>query len=88
MAVVYIVYGRACWKQWTGYHARSRVEAMLRCLKAFGKRIAARDPDHQTAEIHIRIPLMNRVVALGTTEIVRVVRHQRGKWSTRFKPEF
>jgi len=64
--------GRAFWKRWTGYHARSRVEAKMRCLKAFGDRIMARDPDRQTAEIQIRVPLMNRSSALGTTEIVRV----------------
>ncbi|MEI4231660.1 hypothetical protein, partial [Roseovarius sp. D22-M7] len=29
-------------------------------------------PDCQTAEIHIRIALMNRFSALGTAEIVRV----------------
>jgi len=56
----------------TGYHARSRIEAKMRCLKAFGERIAARDPDRQTAEIQIRIALMNRFSALGTAEIVRV----------------
>ena len=41
-------------------------------LKAFGERIAARDPDRQTAEIQIRIALMNRFSALGTAEIIRV----------------
>ena len=65
-------YGRAFWKRWTGYHVRSRIEAKMRCLKAFGERIAARDPDRQTAEIQIRIALMNRFSALGTPEIVRV----------------
>ena len=65
-------FGRAFWKRWTGYHARSRIEAKMRCLKAFGERIAARDPNCQTAEIHIRIALMNRFSALGTAEIVRV----------------
>lgn len=65
-------YGRAFWKRWTGYHARSRIEAKMRCLKAFGERISARDPDRQTAEIHIRIALMNRFNVLGTAEIVRV----------------
>ncbi len=44
----------------------------MRCLKAFGERIAARDPDSQTAEIQIRIALMNRFSALGTAEIIRV----------------
>lgn len=65
-------YGRASWKRWTGYHSRSRVEAKMRCLKAFGERIAARDPDRQTAEIHIRVALVNRFNALGTAEVVRV----------------
>ena len=78
-------YGRAFWKRWTGYHVRSRIEAnplticgqivagqRMRCLKAFGDRIAARDPDRQTAEIQIRIALMNRFSALGTAEIIRV----------------
>lgn len=65
-------YGRAFWKRWTGYHARSRIEAKMRCLKAFGERIAARDPDRQTAEIQIRIAVMNRFAALGAAEIVRV----------------
>ena len=32
-------------------------------LKAFGDRISARDPDRQTAEIQIRIALMNRFSA-------------------------
>jgi hypothetical protein len=78
-------YGRAFWKRWTGYHARSRIEAnplmvckqttagqWMRCLKSFGERIAARDPDRQTAEIQIRIALMNRFNALGTAETIRV----------------
>ena len=41
-------------------------------LKSFGERIASRDPDRQTAEVHIRIALMNRFNALGTAEIERV----------------
>ena len=44
----------------------------MRCLKAFGERIDARDPDCQTAEVYIRIALMNRFSALGTAEIQRV----------------
>ena len=44
----------------------------MRCLKACAERIAASDPDRQTAEIRIRIAVMNRFSALGTAEIVRV----------------
>ena len=65
-------YGRAFWKRWTGYHVRSRIEAKMRCLKAFGERIAARHPDSQTAEIQIRVALINRFNAIGTAEIVRI----------------
>lgn len=43
-----------------------------------GERIASRDPDRQTAEIHIHIALMNRVNALGT-KIERVAWDDRGK---------
>ena len=42
------------------------------CLKSFGERIMAKDPDRQAAEIHTRIALMNRFSALGTAEITRV----------------
>lgn len=64
--------GRTIWKRWSGYHVRSRIEARMRNLKSFGERIASRDPDRQTAEIHIRVALMNRFNALGTAEIERV----------------
>lgn len=67
-------YGQAFWKRWTGYHARSRIEAKMRSLKAFGERISASDPDRRTAEIQIRVALMNRFSALGTAEIVRLDR--------------
>lgn len=54
------------------YHVRSRIEAQMRCLKAFGERISSRDPDRQAAEIHVRIALMNCFNALGTAMIKRV----------------
>lgn len=44
----------------------------MRCLKAFGERIASRDPDRQAAEVQIRIALINRFNALGSAEIERV----------------
>jgi len=50
-------FGRAIWKQWSGYHARSRVEARMRCLKAFVERISSRDTDRQTTDIHTGIDL-------------------------------
>ncbi len=65
-------FGWAFWKRLTGYHARSRIEAQMRRLKAFGERIASRDPDRQAAEIHTRVALMNRFSALGRAEIKRV----------------
>jgi 2-oxo-4-hydroxy-4-carboxy--5-ureidoimidazoline (OHCU) decarboxylase len=44
----------------------------MRRLKAFGERIASRDPDRQAAEIHTRIALVNRFPALGRAETARV----------------
>jgi hypothetical protein len=38
---------------------------MMRCLKAFRERIAAKHPDSQTAEVQIRIALINRFRAPG-----------------------
>lgn len=64
--------GRASWEPQNGYHVRSRAEAKMRCLKASEDRVAARDPDRNTAEIHIRVALINRFGALGTAEIVRL----------------
>jgi hypothetical protein len=65
-------FGRTLWKTWFGYHVRSRVEARMNCLKLFGERIMPRDPDRQTAEIQIRIAIMNRFSALGRAEIKAV----------------
>lgn len=50
----------------SGYHARSRTEAKLRCLKPFGERITSRNANFQSAEFHIRIVLMNNFDTLGT----------------------
>ena len=44
----------------------------MRRFKAFGERIASRDPNRQAAEIHTRVALMNRFSALGQAEITRV----------------
>lgn len=41
-------------------------------LKLFGERMMSRDPDRQTAEIQIRIAIMNRSSALGRAEIKAV----------------
>lgn len=42
----------------------------MRCLTAFGERIAARHPDRQTAEIQICVALINRFNVPGTAAIV------------------
>jgi hypothetical protein len=60
----------------------------MRCLRAFGERNAARHPDSQTAKIQIRITLMNRFSALGTTEMVRVAFTKWGKEAPRLKQTF
>ena len=47
-------------------------EDRMQCLTAFTERIAARAPDCQTAEIHIRVAPLNHLNALGTAEFARV----------------
>ena len=65
-------FGRAIWRNWSGYHRRSLVEAKMRCLKLLGERLTARTSSRQTAELQIRAALLNRFTQLGTPETVRV----------------
>ncbi|MGB3797605.1 MAG: IS5 family transposase [Alteraurantiacibacter sp.] len=58
-------FGRTIWRRWSGYHRRSRVETKMNCVKLLGQKLAARDFDRQTAELHVRIAILNRFTALG-----------------------
>ena len=57
--------GRTIWRNWSGYHRRSRVETKMHCLKLLGQGLMARDFDRQVAEVQIRIAVMNGYTALG-----------------------
>lgn len=57
--------GRAIWRNFSGYHRRSRVETKLHCIKLLGQRLMARDFDRQVAEVQVRIAVMNGYTALG-----------------------
>ena len=35
--------GRAIWRNWSGYHRRSRAETKMHCMKVLGQRLMARD---------------------------------------------
>ena len=37
----------------------------MNCMKLLGQRLAARDFDRQTAELQVRIAVLNRFTALG-----------------------
>lgn len=52
-----------------------------------GERIAARNPDRQSAEVHIRNALMNRFSTLGAAENVRAARPRWGNGKLRLKLE-
>ena len=58
--------GRALWRNWSGYHRRSRVETKMHCVKLLGQRLMARDFDRQVAELQVRIAVLNGYTALGT----------------------
>lgn len=57
--------GRSIWRRWTGYHRRSRAETKMNCMKLLGQKLMARDFDRQTAELQVRIAILNRHTALG-----------------------
>ena len=57
--------GRTLRRRWSGHHRRSRVEAETNCVKLLGQRPAARDLDRQTAELQVRIAILDRFTALG-----------------------
>lgn len=57
--------GRAIWRRWSGYHRRSRVETKMNCVKLLGQKLAARDFDRQTAELQVRVAILDRFTALG-----------------------
>ena len=57
--------GRTIWRHWSGYHRRSRIEAKMNCVKLLGQKLMSRDFDRQTAELQVRIAILNRYTALG-----------------------
>jgi Transposase DDE domain len=58
--------GRRAWKQESGYHRRSLVEAAFSRLKRiFGGGVSGRTLDSQHCELMIRCVVMNRMSALG-----------------------
>jgi hypothetical protein len=57
--------GRALWRNWSGYHRRSRIETKMHCVKLLGQRLMARDFDRQVAEFQVRIAVLNGYTALG-----------------------
>ena len=57
--------GRAIWRRWGGHHRRSRAETKMNCMKLLGQKLAARNFDRQTAELYVRIALLNRFTAIG-----------------------
>lgn len=45
--------GRVLWKRWAACQVRSRAEARMACLEAFGARIMSQDPDRRILKIQI-----------------------------------
>ncbi|MDO5759365.1 MAG: IS5/IS1182 family transposase, partial [Rhodobacterales bacterium] len=57
--------GRAIWRNWSGYHHRSRAETKMHCVKLLGQSLMARAFDRQVTEHQIRAAVLNRYTALG-----------------------
>ena len=71
--------GRTIWRRWCGYHRRSRVETKMNCVKLLGQKLSARDFDRQTAELQVRIAILNRYTALGIPVTQPVALPPRGE---------
>ena len=65
--------GRRLWKHWSGYHRRSLAETAMSRLKRLGKRLSARDPARQVAEMQIRCAILNTFNRLGMPHTIAVV---------------
>ena len=57
--------GWRLWKKSSGYHRRSLVETTMGRLKLLGERLAARRPERQVAEVHVRCAILNTFNRLG-----------------------
>ena len=57
--------GRALWRRLTGHHRRSRAETKMNRTEMLGQKLMARDFDRQTAELQIRIAILNHFTAIG-----------------------
>ena len=57
----------------SGYHhRRSLVESKMPCFKRLGQRLMARTFERQVVEVHVRVGLLDRFMALGTPNTVVV----------------
>ena len=66
--------GRSRWKEESGYHVRSTVEAtMFRFKRIFGERLSAREWSRQVTEVRIRVALLNRMLYLGMPTTQKVL---------------
>ena len=67
----------------TLYHRRSRVEIRMNCMKLPGQKLMSRDFDRQTAELQVRVAILNRFTALGIPVTNPVDQPQAQKWDVR-----
>ena len=58
--------GWRLWKKWSGYHRRSLAEMSMLRFKSLGERLAAREPERQAAEVHVRCAILNTFNRLGS----------------------
>ena len=57
--------GRALWRNWSGYHRKSRVETKMHCVKLLGQQLMARDFVREVAEVQVRVAILTGYTALG-----------------------
>ena len=67
------VLGKRLWKEFSGYHRRSRIEAtMFRWKTTLGEKLHSREMGRQRTEVHIGANILNRFAHVGLPQTVPI----------------
>ncbi len=73
--------GRTIWRRWSGHRRKSRAATEMNGMKRLGQKLMARDLDRRTAELQVRIAVLNRFTAHGipVTQPIGRPRQRKGE---------
>jgi hypothetical protein len=72
-------HGRMAWQKASGYNRRARAEAAIsRFKRVIGDALRARTDQRRASEVAIAVEVLNRMLALGHPNYVRIAWNQTG----------